>query len=103
MYTLFRDVPEAIANTVHLSSRLDFELDKLGYEFPRYRVTDDDTMDSFLRKRVEEGVQRRYGSGSTHLLKRAKDHAKRELALIERLGFAGYLLIVWDIVKLLST
>jgi error-prone DNA polymerase len=56
-------------------------------------------MDSFLRKRVEEGVQRRYGSGSTYLLERAKDHVKRELALIEKLGFAGYFLIVWDIVE----
>jgi error-prone DNA polymerase len=99
MRALFRDVPEAIANTVHLSSRLNFELDELGYEFPCYRVPNDDTMDSFLRKRVEEGVERRYGSGSTHLLERAKDNVKRELALIEKLGFAGYFLIVWDIVE----
>jgi error-prone DNA polymerase len=47
MHTLFRDVPEAIASTVHLSSRLNFELDELGYEFPCYKVPDDDTMDSF--------------------------------------------------------
>ena len=38
-----------------------FKLDDLGYEFPRYPVPDGETMDSFLRKRVEEGVMRRYG------------------------------------------
>ena len=61
MATLFRDIPDAIANTVELSSRLAFELNDLGYEFPRYPVPDGETMDSFLRKRVEEGVVRRYG------------------------------------------
>jgi error-prone DNA polymerase len=58
MRALCRDVPEAIANTVHLSSRLDFELDNLGYEVPYYRVPDDDTMDSFLRKRVSSAALR---------------------------------------------
>ena len=61
MVTLFRDVPGAVENTVELSSRLKFELSDLGYEFPRYPVPDGETMDSFLRKRVEEGVMRRYG------------------------------------------
>jgi error-prone DNA polymerase len=56
-------------------------------------------MDSFLRKRVTEGIQRRYGSkNSRALLKRAKSQVEYELALIEDLGFAGYFLIVWDIV-----
>jgi error-prone DNA polymerase len=61
MAALFRDVCGATENTVELSSRLQFELGDLGYEFPRYPVPDGDTMDSFLRKRVEEGVIRRYG------------------------------------------
>ena len=58
-------VPEAIANTVELSSRLNFELNDLGYEFPRYPVPEGETMDSFLRKRTAEGVMRRYGSEQT--------------------------------------
>ena len=72
MTALFRDVPEAIAHTVELSSRLNFALNDLGYEFPRYPVPDGETMDSFLRKRTAEGVMRRYGSGSRDLLERAK-------------------------------
>jgi error-prone DNA polymerase len=100
MCVLFRDVPGATENTVYLSSRLNFELSDLGYEFPTYPVPDGDTMASFLRKRVVEGVQRRYGSkNNTALLNRAKDQVAYELALIERLGFAGYFLIVWDIVN----
>lgn len=99
MAALFRDVPGAIENTVEVSSRLDFELKDLGYEFPHYSVPDGETMDSFLRKRVIEGVQRRYGpKGNPVLLERAKKQVEHELALIERLNFAGYFLIVWDIV-----
>ena len=57
MAYLFSDLPEAVANTSELSSRLDFTLEKLGYEFPRYPVPDGETMDSFLRKRTWEGAR----------------------------------------------
>jgi len=92
-------LPGAVAETLELSSRLRFQLDDLGYEFPRYPVPDGETMDSFLRKRVAEGVMRRYGpKNDSALLERAKKQVDHELDLIARLGFAGYFLIVWDIV-----
>lgn len=100
MVALFRDVPGAVENTVSLSSRLGFELNDLGYEFPRYPVPDGETMDSFLRKRVAEGVRRRYGpKNNPALLERAKKQVEHELALIAKLRFAGYFLIVWDIIQ----
>jgi error-prone DNA polymerase len=100
MAALFQDIPGAIENTCDLSSRLRFELNDLGYEFPRYPVPVGETMDSFLQKRVAEGVQRRYGpKNNPGLLDRAKKQVEHELALIAKLGFAGYFLIVWDIVE----
>jgi error-prone DNA polymerase len=100
MAALFRDIPGATETTVELSSRLQFELGDLGYEFPRYPVPDGGTMDSFLRERTEEGVVRRYGAKrDSALLKRARKQVEHELALIAKLGFAGYFLIVWDIVQ----
>jgi error-prone DNA polymerase len=100
MAALFADIPEAIDNTRIVSDRLEFTLDNLGYEFPRYPVPDGETMDSFLAKRVDEGVRKRYGSPSKrHLLEKARMQVQRELALIARLGFAGYFLIVWDIIR----
>jgi error-prone DNA polymerase len=100
MTALFRDVPGAIENTIDLSKRLGFELNDLGYEFPSYPVPAGDSMDSFLRKRVMEGVERRYGhKPNRRVQERAKLQAERELALIAKLGFAGYFLIVWDIVQ----
>ncbi|MDW5266968.1 MULTISPECIES: DNA polymerase III subunit alpha [Acidobacteriaceae] len=100
MIALFSGVGRAVENSVELSARLQFELGDLGYEFPRYPVPDGETMDSFLRKRVEEGVTSRYGPKRDRgLLERAKKQVEHELALIARLGFAGYFLIVWDIVQ----
>ena len=95
MVRLFGDVPEAVANTVELSARLEFTLADLGYRFPRYPVPDGETMDSFLRRRTEEGARRRYRPYH----ERARRQIERELALIEKLDLAGYFLIVWDIVE----
>ncbi len=94
MVRLFADLPEAIANTAELSSRLEFTLNDLGYEFPRYPVPEGDTEISFLRKRALEGMIRRYGTDNA----RARAQVERELAMIEKLKLAGYFLIVWDIV-----
>jgi error-prone DNA polymerase len=100
MMDIFRDVRGAVENTVELSSRLQFELTDLGYEFPCYPVPNGDSMDNFLRKRVEEGVVRRYGSvKSSEFMERVKKQVEHELALIAKLKFAGYFLIVWDIVQ----
>jgi error-prone DNA polymerase len=99
MRALFADVPDAIANTVELSSRLEFTLNNLGYEFPRYPVPDGKTMMSFLRERTREGMQSRYGRADAQLKKRARRQIERELGLIEKLNLAGYFLIVWDLVR----
>ena len=99
MRALFADVPNAIANTVELSLRLEFTLNDLGYEFPRYPVPDGETMMSFLRERTREGMQSRYGRADAELKKRARRQIERELNLIEHLKLAGYFLIVWDLVR----
>ena len=99
MQTLFADLPQAIANTVELSSRLAFTFKDLGYEFPKYPVPEGETMMSFLRERTREGFQQRYGRASSDLQSRAHCQIERELKLIEKLELAGYFLIVWDLVR----
>jgi error-prone DNA polymerase len=99
MHALFADLPEAIANTVELSSRLQFTLKDLGYEFPKYSVPEGETMNSFLRQRTQEGFQQRYGRAAPELQDRARLQIEKELKLIEKLDLAGYFLIVWDLVR----
>lgn len=95
MTRLFADIPEAIANTHELSSRLEFTLEKLGYEFPRYPVPDGETMDSFLYQRTWEGARGRYQP----VTERVRNQLEKELALISKLKLAGYFLIVWDLIR----
>lgn len=99
MRALFADIPQAIANTVELSSRLEFTLNDLGYEFPRYPVPEGESMMSFLRERTREGWQSRYGRADAEVKRRARRQIERELKLIEHLNLAGYFLIVWDLVR----
>jgi error-prone DNA polymerase len=98
MTHVFADLPEAIANTVELSSRLEFSLEQLGYEFPRYPVPDGETMSSFLYQRVWEGARNRYQP----VTERVRQQLERELALISKLDLAGYFLIVWDLIQFCS-
>src|SRR5215203_1415038 len=100
MQKLFADLPEAIANTSELSSRLKFTLEELGYEFPKYPVSPGETMASLLCKLTEEGARRRYtGVKDAPTYEKARPQLERELKLIEKLKLEGYFLIVWDIVN----
>jgi len=95
MMELFRDLPEAVSNTVRVAEQLDFTLANLGYRFPDYPLKPDEDVDGKLRYEAYEGAKRRYG-GITEKVRKQLDH---ELALISKLGFGGYFLIVWDIVN----
>src|SRR5579872_1157561 len=99
MQQLFADLPEAIHNTVELSNRLEFTLNDLGYEFPRYPVPEGETMNSFLREQAWIGFRNRYGRAAPEMQAKARRQIEKELGLIEKLKLAGYFLIVWDIVR----
>jgi error-prone DNA polymerase len=95
MQQLFADLPEAIQNTRILADRLEFGLENLGYRFPNYPVAANDSMGAKLHRESFEGAKRRYGT-VTPKIKKQLDH---ELSVINRLGFEGYFLIVWDLVR----
>src|SRR5271163_883523 len=99
MKKLFADLPEAVGNTLGLSSRLEFTLNDLGYEFPRYPVPEGETMNSFLNQRAWEGFHSRYGRTKPDMQARARSQIEKELKLIEKLKLAGYFLIVWDLIR----
>jgi len=96
MTELFADLPEAVANTVRLAERLQFTLADLGYEFPRYPVGPGETMESVLREQTLAGARSRYDG---NIPEKVRALLEKELALISKLGFAGYFLIVADLVR----
>jgi error-prone DNA polymerase len=95
MAELFADIPEAIANTELISSRLAFTLSDLGYQFPEYPLPPGETVSSYLWKLTDEGARRRYQP----YYDSARQQVERELKLIDKLGLGGYFLIVWDLVR----
>ncbi|MEW5978700.1 MAG: error-prone DNA polymerase [Acidobacteriota bacterium] len=104
MQQLFADLPEALSHSLELSSRLDFTLEDLGYEFPRYPIPAGETMTSFLRKRTMEGLRQRYlPKRNPRLFQKARQQCERELQLISKLHLEGYFLIVWDLICFCKT
>ncbi|WP_309025902.1 DNA polymerase III subunit alpha [Pelagicoccus enzymogenes] len=96
MRYLFRDIPEAVENTLRIAERVEFGLENLGYQFPSYEVPRGESMDTFLRKVVFAGARKRYRGEPNEKTRRQMEH---ELAVIAKLGFSGYFLIVWDLVN----
>ncbi len=96
MTRLFRDLPHAIDNTAALAERLQFRLGDLGYKFPTFDVPDGETESGFLRQRVFEGARERFRE---RFDERTRAQLDKELSLIERRGFCGYFLCIWDLVN----
>jgi len=83
MAALFADLPEAIANTTELASRLQFTLRDLGYQFPIYPTPNGQSQMEYLRQRTLQGMIHRYGTQND----RATLQVIRELSIIESLHF----------------
>jgi error-prone DNA polymerase len=95
MAALFRDRPRALRATVAVAERCAFTLADLGYSFPRYPVPDGETEQSYLEKMTWQGAAQRYRP----LGDKPRRQIAHELAVIDKLGLAGYFLVVWDIVQ----
>jgi error-prone DNA polymerase len=95
MAALFRDLPEAIANTQRIAEQCAFTLADLGYRFPDYPLPPGETPIGYLRALTYAGARTRYGT----ITPRIRQQLEHELAVIGKLDLAGYFLIVWDIVR----
>jgi error-prone DNA polymerase len=96
MQALFRDLPAAVTNSVRLAERLTFRLTDLGYEFPKFPVGPGETMEGVLHDWTWRGARHRYGG---EVPPKVAALLRKELALVGKLGFAGYFLIVADLVR----
>ena len=95
MAELFRDLPQAVEESLALAEQLDFTLSELGYRFPDYPLPPGETNTSYLRRVTWNAARARFRPFTA----RAQAQIEKELAVIEKLELAGYFLIVWDIVR----
>src|SRR5438309_4160894 len=96
MANAFAEWPEAIASTLEIAERCEVELELDRQLIPRYPTPGGESEVEYLRELVQEGLRHRYGDPAPA---EAVERARYELDVIERMGFAGYFLIVWDFVK----
>jgi DNA polymerase III subunit alpha len=97
MREIFRDFPEAIANTLQIGQRCNVNLEFGRSKYPEYPVPAGKTREGYLRDLCYHGLRERYRERATtdaELLKRL-DY---ELGVLEKTGFVSYLLIVWDFI-----
>ncbi|MGH9118382.1 MAG: error-prone DNA polymerase, partial [Acidimicrobiales bacterium] len=94
----FRRYPGVVERAAELGRACAFDLNLVAPELPPYPCPDGLDEMTYLRRLVDEGAARRYGPRNAAEGRRAYDQIDHELALIERLGFPGYFLVVWDIV-----
>jgi DNA polymerase III subunit alpha len=97
MRELFRDFPEAIANTLEIGERCHLDLEFGHSKYPEYPAPPGKAREEYLRELCYEGLRRRYGerAASDPELARRLDY---ELGVFEKTGFVSYLLIVWDFI-----
>ncbi|MFH1572047.1 MAG: DNA polymerase III subunit alpha [Gemmatimonadota bacterium] len=96
MQKLFRDLPEAVENTVRIAEQCDlsFEFGKMRLPaFPIPAGFDSDL--AYLTHLASEGMRRRYG----HIGEALQKRLEYELGIIAQMGYCGYFLIVWDYIN----
>ena len=91
--------PHVFGHTVELARQCAFDFDVITPELPDWPVSESHTEMSWLRKLVGERAQRRYGPPEAEKIHGAYRQIAHELDVIEGLGFAGYFLIINDIVE----
>ena len=97
MAEIFKEVPEALHNTLLIAERVNVDLSSKGYHLPVFEVPPGCTVETYLRSLCEEGLQRRYGASP--LIAQARERLEYELAVIHQMGFDAYFLIVWDLCR----
>ncbi|MDR4308553.1 error-prone DNA polymerase [Chelatococcus sambhunathii] len=96
MERLFRDAPEAIAETQDLFARIDFTLDQLKYDYPDEPVPPGWTAQAWLEELTFRRAAVRYPEGVPEKVEKL---LRDELVLIEKLDYARYFLTIHDIVR----
>ena len=103
MISLFKDIPEAIENTIIIAKRCSFFLKEINPILPKYPGLENISEADYLSKISFKGLVERFNLSITKFSDDKKNNYKnrldKELEIINEMGFAGYFLIVYDFIK----
>jgi len=95
MKGLFKDVPEAISNTIKIAERCNLELDFSKTFLPHYSVPEGLTREKYLKDLCEQGLKKRYKD----ITPEVRQRLEHEEGVINKAGYTSYFLIAWDFVS----
>jgi DNA polymerase-3 subunit alpha len=96
MAQVFAELPEVCRNTLAVAERCNLTLEFGSFHLPHYVVPTGHTLESYLEQLAREGLRRRYGPSPGDV---AEARLVHELSIIDKMGFAGYFLVVWDFIR----
>lgn len=96
MEILLSEFPRACVETEAIADTCRFRFELGAWRYPVFPLPPGEDADALLARLCREGLARR---GRGRVSDAARERLDRELAVVAKLGFAGYLLIVWDIVR----
>lgn len=106
MLELFEDIPQALENTVEIAKRCNVEIDLGNYYLPEYPIPEGSTTESYFtqvsKAGLEERLARNFGKAEILSPEKRKAYDERldfELGVINKMGFAGYFLIVMEFIQ----
>lgn len=95
MNELFKDVPEAIYNTIDIAERCNLELYFDQIHLPQFEVPQNKTPSSYLEELCMDGLKKHYKEITPEI----KSRVAHELKVISKMGYQSYFLIVWDFIR----
>lgn len=101
MIEYFKDIPEAIENTVKIAEKCNFDFEFGNTKLPNYEVPKEyKTHADFFKELCRTGLKKRYGENPN---KEITDRLEYEISVIEKMGYIDYYLIVWDFINYAKT
>ncbi len=100
MVAEFAELPDAVLNTNRIAEQCRVDLDFGTRYLPHYQVPDGWTHETYLEKLAREGLAARLQSRPSHIASDVYEmRLREELAVLTHMGYAGYFLVVWDIIQ----
>ncbi|MGI6240350.1 MAG: DNA polymerase III subunit alpha [Candidatus Omnitrophica bacterium ADurb.Bin292] len=96
MKEIFKEIPEAIENTVLIAKRCNIEFDFKKLYLPKFKAPEGKTQDQYFNELCQEQLKERMGGSVPDEYQKRLD---METTLISKMGYISYFLIVWDFIR----
>jgi len=96
MYAHFKNVKEALENTVKIAQMCNVELEFGKLHLPSFDVEEGYTPYEYLKEKCYKGLAERYGENCDDTIVQRLEY---ELSVILKMGYVDYFLIVWDFIR----